>query len=855
MVTTAAPPISSRPPLDSAALDAVATDPEINRVLARLRGRIRLYVFLEGIGLLLVFLGVAFWLSMGIDRLIELPTPARQVGLVLVGVGSLVLLMRYILQRFLVPLQDRAMAAILERRFRQKFGDSLLTVVELIRRQQAGDGPDGLAPYDRQMFEITHRRAVQEAREVKVGDVFNAGPLGRALLFSLLLVVSIGVFAAAAPRDLNIWYQRWLLLSDKPWPRAVYLTVREPEGLSEQNGSYKVARDSEVKLVVRATLNTEEFPDATYPELVRIYHRSGDRLVRNMTSLGEAKSQVPFRDYEFTFPPLREPTSFDIRGGDGALRNLTIEVVPRPSINKWLMEITYPEYTGRLPETTEPTSTMPLTRGSQVVLTARSEKTLVSADVYYSFDEGPNQPAQMTPVFLDRGTFQEFRMRFRVDGNRRILFKLKDTDGIENQEPDVLSIVSVADTPPTVALQPVGVSGIVTARARIPFEGQVEDDHGLDRVFVTPQAERPGTAGPLRLPALEVVPVPDIMSEVPGQSQDLPVDLSWVRPGLDETLLKVSLNKEDNAFEVRDLGLKPGDKLSLQVNAQDRYELEIGSEVEGPNLTGSAVFSFKIVTENELRASLEARELSLRQQFEAIIRETEENQADLAERFSTDDLGDRFEIQPQGKESLEEAQRRTLLQARKLQAERSLQTGKKNQAETLGMAQSFEAIIAELTNNRIDNSELRGRLAEDVAQPLRLIGEELFAELEQRLEALKVELASGDPESRGVKLASRLAEEQLTEILAAMQAVLKRMERLETFNEMLAMLREMIEDHEKIIQLTEREKFEAGKRTLETLRGLEGLEEEDEPRPNESEPSDSNNSDSNNSDSNNNQSN
>ena len=66
--------------------------------------------------------------------------------------------------------------------------------------------------------------------------------------------------------------------------------------------------------------------------------------------------------------------------------------------------------------------------------------------------------------------------------------------------------------------------------------------------------------------------------------------------------------------------------------------------------------------------------------------------------------------------------------------------------ETLGLARSFDAIREELVNNRVDTEELKLRLKDGIADPLRRICGEMFPELERRLRTLQAQLA--DPPGR-----------------------------------------------------------------------------------------------------------
>ena len=62
--------------------------PKLESVLSRLRRGIRAYVWSDGIALLLIVLGLSFWLSLAFDWLFEPPAPLR-VLLLVVAAGAL----------------------------------------------------------------------------------------------------------------------------------------------------------------------------------------------------------------------------------------------------------------------------------------------------------------------------------------------------------------------------------------------------------------------------------------------------------------------------------------------------------------------------------------------------------------------------------------------------------------------------------------------------------------------------------------------------------------------------------------------------------------------------------------------
>ena len=114
------------------------------------------------------------------------------------------------------------------------------------------------------------------------------------------------------------------------------------------------------------------------------------------------------------------------------------------------------------------------------------------------------------------------------------------------------------------------------------------------------------------------------------------------------------------------------------------------------------------------------------------------------------------------------------------------------------MASSFDTIREELINNRVDTEELKSRLKDGIADPLRRISGEMFPELERRLRLLQARLA--DPAAGAAAQAA--ACQQADAILVEMNLVLGKMVELETFNEVLDILRGIIDSQDDINRRT-----------------------------------------------------
>jgi hypothetical protein len=303
-----------------------------------------------------------------------------------------------------------------------------------------------------------------------------------------------------------------------------------------------------------------------------------------------------------------------------------------------------------------------------------------------------------------------------------------------------------------------------------------------------------------------------------------------------------------DALEVRDLELQPKQKLHWAVQAADGCTL--GS---GPNVGTSQRYALEVVTPEQLRSMLEARELSLRRRFETIVEELTETRNLLARvtlppvAKPSDDAAKETPTGPKDETPAAEdgapaeqdnapapkvdasAQKDAALDSKNdppaaqpvreagsepgdaaesaaaeatrrgaaslaVQVERVLQNGERSAHETLQVALAFDDIREEMINNRVDTEELKTRLKDGVADPLKRIVAEMFPKWEAQLKRLSGELT--DPRSAVTAQTAALA--QVDAILIEMQQVLDKMLELETFNEVLDMLRQIIDAQEKI---------------------------------------------------------
>lgn len=742
-------------------------DPPIESLLSSLRRRIRAYLWTDGLAAIVIFLGAGFWLSLTLDWLVEPPVALRVGVLIALAAGLAYTVYRWLLSRIMVRMSKRHLALLIERRFGQ-FRDSLVTVVEMAEQ------PEVAATFNPHMLSHTRHDALRHAGQVDLRALFNTRPLAWRVTLAAFLVAVTLVFVVAVPSALGVWSRRTLLMSNELWPRRTHLSV---EGFDD-NRRIKIARGSDFPLIAKADAAT----DRAVPEIVEVRYSTaeGVRGRDNMSREGVVRpGEGPFQPYTYTFKSVLAPLEFYVAGGDDREGPFWLDVVDSPTISKMSLRCEYPPYMRRETREIPVAGLMQIPRGSHVTILAESNKPLLAAQIDEVVDE--STPLSHRLDLTSQGA-SPTRFTFplgRLDADKTLLFTLRDTDGIRSRDAVRLSLTAVADEPPQVNVQLKGIGNAITPAARLPAAGTVTDDYGLDRLWFDYQIdERPAETQPLA---------------AKGDNQQ-----------------KLAV---DDAMDVRDLGLQPKQKFHWAIHANDGCTLD-----GGPNIGQSQRYVLDVVTPEQLRAMLEARELSLRRRFETIIEEFTESRDLLATiqppQPDSDKQDEPKDADAKGNPAGDNQPTEDEVPAPispAVQAERVLQNNQRSGHESLQVADAFDEIREEMINNRVDTEELKSRLKEGVADPLRALVTSRFPPLEERLKQLAAQLA--DPRAAVAQQTAAVAE--MDRILVEMRAILDKMLELETFNEVLDMLRQIIDSQEKINEETKQKQKEKLKDLIE----------------------------------------
>ena len=724
----------SPPPASDGRLAAAADVAVLKEMLATLRRQTRGWIWVESLAWLCLAAVAFFWASLAVDWCVEPPRWARAVLLAAAAAGLVVLAYRKLLGRLSIDLGDASLAVVVERAH-PSFRDSLSTAIELADQSAADVNPELLAR--------TAAEATAHLGQVRPERIFRRRQLAMLAFAAVAALASIVGLALARPAVASLWVQRLPLLGDEPWPRRVQLAIDDFPG-----GVRKVARGSDVDVIVRARAADR------VPEVVdlrwRVAHAGGllgqlgqqrarglpgNWRVDRMGSRGGVS--VDGQAFGHVLKAVNDSLEVEVRGGDARLRNLRLEVLDPPALEKLLITSTPPAYLGSVPRESPPARIVQIPRGSAVEIACTCTKPLSAAtmvavagggsaaeEVLSMFSAADSPAGAGPPPVAGRTIVGRIAA---LDADRNIVVRFTDTDGLMNREPVMFTLSALPDEPPQVAMRLRGISTAVTPRARVPLVGTISDDHGLG-----------GAAVRLRVAGGGETVLPVARVRTGDAVVELPADAAEVVP-------------------LEPLGLAVGRKLELAVTATDTCTL--GGE---PNAGTSDAWSLDVVAPEALVAMLEAREIILRRRYESCVADLTQARDGFAAPVrddAADDGNDQADAARLGDATARAA------------------------GETAELAEAFRGIRLEFDNNQLITPELEARLIAQIADPLATLSK-------QDLPALATACRAATGRQELVRRAD--------EVLARMRAVLDKMMELESFNEVVELLRGMIRTQEQI---------------------------------------------------------
>lgn len=804
-------------------VDPAPTVPPVaaRRVLSRLGALVRTYVVVEGAALVLAVLGATFWLSFGLDRWLELSRLIRFCVLLATGLACFGLVSVFVLMRLMRDFNLRSLALVLERKF-PGLDDGLITTIEM-------SGRTNQSPLTASMLERTASQVTQLLPQLKLSSVFNLRPLLRTLMIAGMFLLTIGAWTAYARGDVELWYRRNVLLKEDLWPREtdlkIYVLADPEERMMEfRDGIYKHPQGANLTLIA-------EVPEGRrVPSQVWFnYSPESGRADRpTMAKLGDRK-------FQFTLPGVHSSARLWFYGGDYSSRTpLTVQVVRPPRVDGLSLDCLYPEYTNKnsrddknaLIRESIPvqSSDVAVPAGTDFILRAKSNKplqgfrlqtdlwTLEASAAGVKFRSPPEADpvdlASAKPLVSADGrelavpcilTTRPAAMRektapavwpLHLPPTVAMAILLHDTDDIITAEPSRFNLNSIPDAPPSVVAELKGIGNSITRQARIPVQGMIVDDYGV----VGPRFEY------------------KLESESHFETRPFAGDVQQRK--------EMAFSEK---FEILPLDLMIGQKLVLAVSAADAADglpvintdpLSIvglslpmfapdPNELLGPHRSQGERYTFEIVTNEELLAQIAARELNLRQRFEQIISEVKNTRRDLQLEFTRFEKA-RTAPAPSGTgDGTPQVPLNQSFEEFLAIAERSVSQVAKNRNETQSVEEAFRDIRNELENNAVpDVKALLQRVDDGIVKPLNSVNTKDYQSVDDALTALKQGLEARQPATQ--QLDETI--DNLNTTITHLESVLAQMLKLESYNEAIQLLREIIMQQEELRDKTKAEK-------------------------------------------------
>ncbi len=768
----------------------------IQRQLSAVRRLLRRYVLAQAALMAVCWLLVVFWLGGVLDYLPvrvgsnETPRWIRIAMLVVMGLGTLWILLFWMLPRLMVPARKRSIALLLERRY-PELNNELLTAVELSEvRPTDVSNPTAY----RAMLDRVHQSVSSAVSSVVPSELFNWQPIWGCGMAAVLGIVFTGIAAVGMPDWMRLWTQRLLALSDEPWPRRARLRadgiqLQQPTfsgQLSAQrvlipfvDGLVRVPNGSAAMLHIAADTQAKQVP-----EVCTLFYRSSDggRGRANLRRVGSPRQG--WQQFTLDGPPLDGMSSdmvVDVVGLDARLRDLTLQVVDPIVIADMELQCSYPEYlldslsSRPQSEVIQYRSGMRIPQGTLVTLSGKASAKL--SKIEYVVRQTGTDSSVDAELEIRHATpsDDEFTIPLgRLEASQVIEVRLTDEFGLSAEQIPSYIVTMQEDSIPEVDSRLEGIGVAVTPNAILPIRGTVKDDNAVAQV----EAE-------LALDDADSVSVP----------------LKWDSDG--NILSEIDLVQ---LAERQIISIAPGMTLGLVVSAQDHFDLG-----EQTHVGRGQPQQLAVVTQDALLIILDRQELELRKRLELIDLELEQVRDVLqvlaSSRAADDETASarHSALRQLGLVTMQDAPAQDdpargdasgqLRRMAMLRAQQSVLQSDKSQQELLGVATRVDNLRMQLVNNRIDSYDRQDRLQTKVREPLLelLAGDyELFRDA---LSELQTATMSGD----GVEQAQS-AVGALDRVLIALEAIQANMLDIESFNEIIDLVRGLLDDQDELLQ-------------------------------------------------------
>lgn len=186
----------------------------------------------------------------------------------------------------------------------------------------------------------------------------------------------------------------------------------------------------------------------------------------------------------YTFPEVREPMRFYLRGGDFTTDDYRIDIIGRPYLRRIAAHYDYPDYAG-IPDRVVESGQLVGLEGTRVRLAFESSMALKRARFILDGKEPEELP-------LTSETELEKTLVLSADGSYGV--ELYEKHGFREAKPERYEIRVTPDNPPEIELLAPGRNLIATGRASVEVALRASDDFGLRTIEFLYQLDEGGPA-------------------------------------------------------------------------------------------------------------------------------------------------------------------------------------------------------------------------------------------------------------------------------------------------------------------------------------------------------------------------
>lgn len=781
----------------------------IKNLLSGVRKLLRIYVGFQTLFIVICIVLLLFWIGGVVDYLpvtlggSETPLWLRQTLAIVIAGGTLWTIFGWALPRIFARIPDRSIALLIEKHHPQ-LNNELITTVELHERESSDTSAttfDGSQPEVHQELLVRVREAVRSKSDsIDLYRLFDWTPVWTAGLCVLVSLGVTGMAALAMPEWMSRWSERLFLLSDEPWPRMAELRadgiqIQLPPFTGQLAAQRALLSFSDGQVTVHAGSNSilqvsAKADGKTVPEVCTVFYSDdeGNRGRSNMRRIGGVTES--WQQFLLDGPPLdglNSDLSLRVLGLDARLADLQVRTSEPTLITDLNLQLTYPDYllaslTRSSTETIAYQNGLRIPQGTEVTLIGTASTELRQVDFVNRQTADTDDQIQ---VQTKEANGPQFSLALgTLNSTQTLEVRPLSSLGLPPDRVSTYLLTVQPDEVPTVSSQLAGIGNAITPNAILPVRGEVSDDHGLASIEVS-FASSTGQDGNATTSECSVaVSIPE--------TPELSVDID---------LLTLA---EQGKFS-----LVPGSTLGFVLKATDYFNLG-----ETPHVGTGQTKQLAVVTADQLLVLLDRQELELRQRLDIIISELEQLN-DVLDSFASNQNAesaaweggrqlpgsdsDRISLVsiaiPQDDEESARVRRMRILRA-----QQSVLQADKSEQELTGIGANIENLRLQLQNNRIDSYDRQARLKDKVHAPL--VG--LLSDRYPRFQASLAELQSAVLSEGGLE-ESKQAKMLLVEVLEELATIQKNMFDMEDFNEIINMVRDLIEDQDALIESTEKE--------------------------------------------------